>query len=79
MIERRLFEFFTQNNFNNSRPTHVLLTLCFYRIIFSHMKQFGATRVTPYTFFTVRWNTFFLVNRVEHQKLNQTTAELSFG
>ena len=23
--------------------------------------------------------TFFLVNRVEHQKLNQTTAELSFG
>ena len=27
----------------------------------------------------VRWDTYFLVNRVENQKLNQTTAELPFG
>ena len=29
--------------------------------------------------FHVKRVTFFLVNRVEHQKLNQTTAELPFG
>ena len=32
-----------------------------------------------YTFYCVRWDTYFLVNRVENQKLNQTTAELPFG
>ena len=32
-----------------------------------------------YTVSPVRWDTYFLVNRVENQKLNQTTAELSFG
>ena len=32
-----------------------------------------------YTVYSVRWATFFLVNRVENQKLNQTTAELPFG
>ena len=26
-----------------------------------------------YTVYSVRWDTYFLVNRVEHQKLNQTT------
>ena len=26
-----------------------------------------------------RWDTYFLVNQVENQKLNQTTAELPFG
>ena len=31
-----------------------------------------------YTVFLVRWVTFFLVNRVELQKLNQNIAELSF-
>ena len=29
--------------------------------------------------FRVRWDTYFQVNLVEHQKLNQTTVELSFG
>ena len=33
----------------------------------------------PYTVYSVRWATFFLINRVENQKLNQTTAELPFG
>ena len=32
-----------------------------------------------YTVSPVRWDTYFQANRVEHQKLNQTTAELSFG
>ena len=32
-----------------------------------------------YTFYCVRWDTYFQANRVEHQKLNQTTADLSFG
>ena len=32
-----------------------------------------------YTVSPVRWETYFLVNRVENQKLNQTTAELPFG
>ena len=36
-------------------------------------------QTTHYTVYPVRWDIFFLVNRVEHQKLNQTTAELSFG
>ena len=27
----------------------------------------------PYNLFCVNWNTYFQVNRVEHQKLNQTT------
>ena len=31
-----------------------------------------------YTVSPVRWDTYFLVNRVENQKLNQTTAELPF-
>ena len=35
--------------------------------------------VILYTVFYVKRVTFFLVNRVEHQKLNQTTAELPFG
>ena len=43
------------------------------------MKQLGTIRITPYTVYSVRWGTYFLVIRVEHQKLNQTTAELSFG
>ena len=30
------------------------------------------------TVFSVRWNTYFLVNRVEHQKLNQTTPYTVF-
>ena len=32
-----------------------------------------------YTVSPVRWDTYFQVNRVENQKLNQTTAELPFG
>ena len=32
-----------------------------------------------YTVSPVKWDTYFLVNRVENQKLNQTTAELPFG
>ena len=32
-----------------------------------------------YTVFGVGWGTFFLVNRVEHQKLNQTTPYNLFG
>ena len=32
-----------------------------------------------YTVSSVRWDTYFLVNRVKNQKLNQTTAELPFG
>ena len=32
-----------------------------------------------YTVYPVSWETYFLVNRVENQKLNQTTAELPFG
>ena len=32
-----------------------------------------------YTVSPVRWDTYFQANRVEHQKLNQTTADLSFG
>ena len=39
--------------------------------ICAHMNQ--------YTVSPVRWDTYFQANRVEHQKLNQTTAELSFG
>ena len=35
--------------------------------------------VILHTVFYVKRVTFFLVNRVEHQKLNQTTAELPFG
>ena len=35
--------------------------------------------VILFTVFYVKYVTFFLVNRVEHQKLNQTTAELPFG
>ena len=30
-------------------------------------------QAAPYTVYSVRWGTFFPVNRVEHQKLNQTT------
>ena len=44
-----------------------------------NMKQLGTIRITQYTVYSVRWGTYFLVIRVEHQKLNQTTAELSFG
>ena len=32
-----------------------------------------------YTVSSVRWDTYFQANRVENQKLNQTTAELPFG
>ena len=32
-----------------------------------------------YRVFCVRWDTFFLVNRVEHQKLNQTTPYTVFS
>ena len=39
----------------------------------------GVLREKPYTVYPVRWDTYFLVNRVENQKLNQTTAELPFG
>ena len=35
--------------------------------------------LTGYTVSPARWDTYFLVNRVENQKLNQTTAELLFG
>ena len=35
--------------------------------------------VLVYTVCFVRWDTYYLANRVEHQKLNQTTAELPFG
>ena len=35
--------------------------------------------IFPYTFYPVRWATLLLVNRVENQKLNHTTAELPFG
>ena len=32
-----------------------------------------------YTVCFVRWDTYYLTNRVEHQKLIQPTAELPFG
>ena len=32
-----------------------------------------------YTVSPVRWDTYVQANRVENQKLNQTTAELPFG
>ena len=35
--------------------------------------------LTGYTVFPVRWDTYFQVNLVENQKLNQTPAELPFG
>ena len=35
--------------------------------------------MNQYTVSPVRWDTYFQVNRVENQKLNQTTAELPFG
>ena len=41
----------------------------------------GRPYITSYSsrFKVLGESFFFLVNRVEHQKLNQTTAELSFG
>ena len=50
------------------------LRLLFYPLIFSpsalatYLEKLGG-----YTVYSVRWATFFPVNRVEHQKLNQTT------
>ena len=61
-------------------PTYVKLyknTMTLWQL--AYMKQLGTIRITPYTIYSVRWGTYFLVIRVEHQKLNQTTAELSFG
>ena len=40
---------------------------------------FGKVPKYGYMVSPVRWDTYFLVNRVENQKLNQTTAELPFG
>ena len=40
------------------------------------MKQLGTIRITPYTIYSVRWGTYFLVIRVEHQKLNQVLKKL---
>ena len=71
---------FTRKTFdysNGSCPlsTNLQLIHHFWKIgkfvvwIFSHL----------YTVSPVRWDTYFLVNRVENQKLNQTTAELPFG
>ena len=36
-------------------------------------------KIGTYTVFPVRWDIYFQANRVEHQKLSQTKAELSFG
>ena len=49
--------------------------VCLFGPIFSkwNISAIVEKRVTPYTVCPVRWASFFLVNRVEHQKLNQTT------
>ena len=47
------------------------LRLCLY-IYWNYIKPL-------YTVYSVRLDTYFQVNWVEHQKPNQTTAELSFG
>ena len=39
----------------------------------------GKVPTYGYTVSPVRLDTYFLVNRVENEKLNQTTAELPFG
>ena len=50
------------------------------------LRYSGKTVKGPSTYYVILFTvkrfrrvTFFLVNGVEHQKLNQTTAELSFG
>ena len=44
------------------------------------MKHNGVVRNTvAYTIYFIRGETYQLANRVEHHKLNQTTAELPFG
>ena len=39
--------------------------------LFHSLKNYETSQ--PYTVYSVRWGTYFQVNRVEHQKLNQTT------
>jgi len=39
----------------------------------------GDSSPSGYTVSPVGWDTYFLANGVENQKLNQTTAELPFG
>ena len=48
-------------------------------VIFLGTKLIKILKKTGFTVSPVRWDTYFLVNRVENQKLNQTTAELPFG
>ena len=57
-----------QNNHFNHMRTKVLAT-----------SDHDIFVLTGYTVSPARWDTYFLVNRVENQKLNQTTAELPFG
>ena len=51
----------------------------------SHYRSEGPRKgaagvlVGVYTVSPVRWDTYFKANRVENQKLNQTTAELPFS
>ena len=63
----RLFHIFVLPLFNHIR-TKVLAT-----------SDHDIFVLTGYTVSPARWDTYFLVNRVENQKLNQTTAELPFG
>ena len=66
--------FFQSSKVNNSMIEKVMI------FILNHITK------GPFTYYVILFTvkrfrrvTFFLVNRVEHQKLNQTTAELSFG
>ena len=47
--------------------------------MYNLLNKKNLNEVYDYTVPAVRWDTYFLVNRVEIQKLNQTTAELPFG
>ena len=47
--------------------------------VYDLLNKENFREVYDYTVSSVSWDTYFLVNRVENQKLNQTTAELPFG
>ena len=51
----------------------VISTFLIFLLYFWLFFNFYFLNLLSYYFFRGSWHTFFLVNRVEHQKLNQTT------